>query len=110
MVDTLTTAGTSAEDWEKIHALFDGEADDFNLESIIEGIEMAGGEVKTLVHIDGLVSGRGEILMGELEDLLLLPDGRIVLTDSDDGLHEVTDGPVADVDEFIANLRKLLED
>lgn len=97
-------------DWLSIEDLFDMESeDDFNLGAICEGIRMAGGTVETLAVLHNIVSARGFIMKGSTEELLLLPDGRIVMTESEEGFHNVTAGPVEDVDAFVEKIRVSIE-
>lgn len=80
------------------------------LHGVLTGIEMTDAKVVTLATIYNIVGSRDVLFPKDTEELLLLPNGHIILTDNcSEGWHLATADPVENVDEFVEKFRALIE-
>lgn len=95
--------------WLKMAELFDG-AEDPNLDSFMEGIKAGGSELNILAKVANVIYGRGQIMENEHEQIIKLPDGRVVFTESEEGIHLITAKPVEDIARLLDRIEAILTD
>jgi len=96
-------------DWPAIEELFGG-GEEHQLDAFVRGIKAGGGEVTLLATVANVVCERGETDADAIEQIVQLPDGRVVFTEMLEGQHLITGGPVdADiVDLFLDKIEAIL--
>lgn len=111
-VKRIDFAGTKddAIDWSGLEALFTGDSDEVSTEmwwGFTQGLEAAGGSMTQVAEVYGYRYSRGHFEPDECDDIVQLPDGRLVWIGEEDFNH-VTADPVKDVEKFLNDFEKVL--
>lgn len=93
-------------DWVSLAALFSSDEDQC-VDAFMDGIKATGGQLTVLARVTNIVYDCGQPMV-QHEEIIQLPDGRVVFTDSAEGQHYITEGPVEDVGALLDRIEEIL--